>query len=203
MARPLAELSDEAKHCTACPLWRNATQTVFGEGSPEARVMLVGEQPGDAEDLAGRPFVGPAGKILDRALADAGLEREKLYVTNVVKHFKWELRGRRRLHKTPVQSEIAACRRWLDAEQEVIDPLLLICLGVTAAHAVIGGSQPLTGLRGRIIRREAGPALLATVHPSYVLRVPPNIHAQVYQGMVSDLKAATDFLSEQTQAAGR
>lgn len=195
MARPLAELAAEAKQCTACPLWRNATQTVFGEGSPAARAMVIGEQPGDAEDLAGRPFVGPAGRILDRALAEAGFERDELYITNTVKHFKWEMRGHRRLHKTPAQSEIEACRRWLDAEQEALAPRLLVCLGATATHAVLGGKAALTGLRGRIIRREAGPPLLATVHPSYVLRVPPKLHALTYQGMVSDLRVAADFLA--------
>lgn len=195
MADPLAELRAAARGCTACPLWRNATQTVFGEGDPAARVILIGEQPGDAEDRAGRPFVGPAGKILDRALGDAGIDRERLYVTNTVKHFKWEPRGKRRMHKTPAQAEIDACRQWLDAELAAVRPDLLIALGATATHALLGGSQPLAGLRGRVIRREAAPPLLATVHPSYVLRVPPSVHAMVYQGLVADLKIAADFLA--------
>lgn len=194
MAATLPELAAQARHCTACPLWRKATQTVFGEGSPTARLVLVGEQPGDAEDVAGRPFVGPAGKLLDRALADAGLAREQLYVTNVVKHFKWELRGRRRLHKTPAPDEIDACRRWLDAELAALSPRLLVCLGATAIHAVLGGSQSVTHLRGRVIGRDDQPPVLATVHPSYVLRVPPQVHAQVYRGLVADLKLAAGYL---------
>lgn len=202
MTRPLAELRVEARGCTACPLWRGATQTVFGEGDPHAALMLVGEQPGDAEDLAGRPFVGPAGKLLERALAEAGLERQSAYVTNVVKHFKWELRGKRRLHKTPAQREIDACRRWLDAELEAVAPALVVCLGATAAHALTGGKEPLTGLRGRIIRPPAGgPALLATVHPSYVLRVPAETRTAAYQGMVADLAVAADFLAAADRAS--
>lgn len=195
MARSLAELSAEAAGCTACPLWRHATRTVFGEGDPEARAMLVGEQPGDAEDVAGRPFVGPAGKMLDRALADAGLRREMLYVTNAVKHFKWEARGGRRLHKTPGPEEIRACGRWLAAEMEALVPELLIALGATAAHALLGGRQPLAGLRGRIIARPAGAPLLATVHPSYVLRVPASLHGPVYKSLVADLRVAVQFLA--------
>ena len=146
MPRPLTELRMQARSCTACPLWRGATQTVFGEGDPHASVMLVGEQPGDAEDLAGRPFVGPAGKVLERALGKAGLPRDAAYVTNVVKHFKWELRGKRRLHKTPGQREIQACRPWLEGEIAAVRPALIVCLGSTATHAFIEGKPTLSKL---------------------------------------------------------
>jgi uracil-DNA glycosylase family protein len=197
MSRPLVELRQEARACTACPLWRNATQTVFGEGDPHAAVMLVGEQPGDAEDLAGRPFVGPAGKLLERALGVAGLSREQTYVTNVVKHFKWELRGKRRLHKTPVQREIEACRPWLDAEIVAVAPALVVCLGATATHALLGGKAALTRLRGRILRPNAeGPALLATVHPSFILRVPSESRTEAFDALVADLKVAARFLAQ-------
>jgi uracil-DNA glycosylase len=198
--RPLAELRQEARTCTACPLWRGATQTVFGEGNAHAALMLVGEQPGDTEDLAGRPFVGPAGGLLERALAAAGLAREQAYVTNVVKHFKWEMRGKRRLHKTPVQREIAACRQWLDAEIETVAPALVVCLGATATHTLIGGEFALSGLRGRIIRPASGPALLATVHPSYVLRVPSDERSQAFDRLVADLRLAARFLAEESRA---
>lgn len=157
--------------------------------------MLIGEQPGDAEDRGGRPFVGPAGKLLDRALADAGLDRQSLYVTNVVKHFKWELRGKRRMHKTPAQMEIDACLQWLDGEMAAISPALLVCLGATALRSLLGGRPALTALRGRLIDRRAGPPLLATVHPSYVLRVPPAFRAPAYRGLVDDLRVAADFLA--------
>jgi uracil-DNA glycosylase len=198
MPRALAELRQEAGSCTACPLWRGATQTVFGEGDPRAALMLVGEQPGDAEDLAGRPFVGPAGKLLERALAAAGLARERAYVTNVVKHFKWELRGKRRLHKTPAQHEIEACRPWLDAEIETVSPTLVVCLGATATHALIDGKLALSGLRGRIVRPASGPALLATVHPSYILRIPSEGRSQAFDRLVADLKVAARFLAEES-----
>ena len=180
----------QAKNCKACPLWRNATQTVFGEGNARARIVLVGEQPGDVEDLKGRPFVGPAGAVLDKALADAGLQRDELYVTNAVKHFKWELRGKRRLHKTPAQQEIEACRQWLDREFEAIAPDLIICLGGTASRAVTGRAVKLAEMRGKIIAREGAPALLLTVHPSYVLRVPSQSRDEVYEQFVRDLKIA-------------
>lgn len=191
----LSALRAEATRCQACPLWRHATQTVFGEGNPEARCMLIGEQPGQAEDHAGRPFVGPAGKLLDRALADAGLDRQSLYVTNVVKHFKWEARGQRRLHKTPAQMEIDACRRWLEGEVASIAPALLICLGATATRALLGGRLSLTALRGQIIAREGGAPVLPTVHPSYILRVSPADRAPAYRSMVDDLRVATSFLN--------
>lgn len=199
---PLAELRRAARGCTACPLWRGATQTVFGEGDPQATLMLVGEQPGDAEDVAGRPFVGPAGKLLDRALAEAGLDRDSIYLTNAVKHFKWELRGKRRLHKTPAQREIQACRQWLTAEIAAVAPTLVVCLGATAASAILGGKQTLTALRGRVLPPlPGGAAVLATVHPSYVLRVPPTARSQAYDGLVADLRTAAGFIAREAHAA--
>ena len=190
----LAALRVQARGCKACPLWRNATQTVFGEGNGRASIVLVGEQPGDAEDLKGKPFVGPAGAVLDRALADAGLDRSELYVTNAVKHFKWEPRGKRRLHKTPAQQEIEACRQWLDRELETIQPDLVVGLGATASRALMGRAVKLGELRGKIIPRESAPVLLLTVHPSYILRVPPENRDQAYRELVADLKIATGFL---------
>jgi DNA polymerase len=186
-------LREQAQHCKACDLWRRATQTVFGEGRAHAKIMLIGEQPGDSEDLAGRPFVGPAGALLDRALGAAGLDRKKLYVTNAVKHFSWELRGKRRLHKTPAQQEIEACRRWLDAELAALRPALVICLGVTAARAVTHKAVKLGDVRGKIFENETAPALLFTVHPSYVLRVPSGSRTAAFDGLVADLKVAAGF----------
>ena len=186
----LNELRAQARDCKACPLWRNATQTVFGEGNARAPIVLVGEQPGDVEDLQGRPFVGPAGAVLDKALADAGLAREELYVTNAVKHFKWEPRGKRRLHKTPAQQEIEACRQWLERELELIKPSLVVAMGVTAARAVLGRQVTLTRMRGRILARENAPAVLLTVHPSYILRVPAESRDEAYDQMVHDLRVA-------------
>jgi DNA polymerase len=193
-AARLDALRAQARSCRACPLWRPATQTVFGEGTAHAPLLLVGEQPGDAEDVSGRPFVGPAGKILDAALAQAGIGRESVYVTNAVKHFKFELRGRRRVHKTPAQKEIEACRPWLTAEIDVVGPRLVVCLGLTAAHALLDPAATLESLRGRIRTPAGRPALLATVHPSYVLRVPPSLRAGAYDRLVADLQLAADFI---------
>ena len=161
-----------AKDCQACDLWRHATQTVFGEGARKARLMLVGEQPGDAEDLAGHPFVGPAGKLLDRALEEAGIDRADVYVTNVVKHFKWEPRGKRRIHKKPSAREIAACRPWLDTEIALLKPAAIVCLGATAAQALLGRQFKVTVDRGTFIKSPLAPLVLATVHPSSILRAP-------------------------------
>lgn len=168
----LASLRNAAAGCRACPLWKNATQTVFGEGSSKARVMFVGEQPGDREDLAGRPFVGPAGKVLDKALEQVGIERNEVYVTNAVKHFKWEPqeRGKRRIHKKPRYSEIAACRPWLDAEISAIKPDVLICLGATAAQALLGKQFSVLRERGKFVDSPLAPHIMATVHPSSILR---------------------------------
>ena len=192
----LDALRTQAKDCRACDLWRHATQTVFGEGKATAKAVLVGEQPGEAEDVEGRPFVGPAGAVLDQALRDAGLDRKSLYVTNAVKHFKWELRGKRRLHKTPAQQEIEACHRWLEDELAAIDPALVICLGGTASRAVTGRTVKVGEMRGKIHGRDTGYALLFTVHPSYVLRVPSDSRATIYDGPVADLRIAAGFLKK-------
>ena len=168
----IAKVAAAAKDCQACDLYKIGTQTVFGEGSPRAALMLVGEQPGDAEDLSGRPFVGPAGRLLDRALEAAGVDRAAVYVTNVVKHFKWEPRGKRRIHKKPNAGEIAACRPWLDTEIALIKPRAIVCLGATAAQALLGRDFRLTAHRGELIASPLAPIVLATVHPSSLLRAP-------------------------------
>jgi uracil-DNA glycosylase family protein len=165
----LPSLQAAAKNCRGCDLWKSGTQTVFGEGKPGAKIMMVGEQPGDREDLAGRPFVGPAGAVLDKALAAAGIDRGEVYVTNIVKHFKWTRQGKRRIHKKPSSREIAACRPWLDAELRVVRPRIVVCLGATAAQAIFGNRFRVTQQRGRIIQRE-GLLYTATVHPSSILR---------------------------------
>ena len=168
----LTSVRDAAKACQACDLWKRGTQTVFGEGARQAELMLVGEQPGDAEDLAGRPFVGPAGKLLDRALEAAGIDRATVYVTNVVKHFKWEPRGKRRIHKKPNATEISACRPWLDIEIQLVKPRAIVCLGATAAQALLGRQFKVTAHRGEFIESPLAPLVLATVHPSSLLRAP-------------------------------
>jgi uracil-DNA glycosylase len=168
----IAAARDAAKACEACDLYARATQTVFGEGARHAALMLVGEQPGDQEDLAGRPFVGPAGKLLDRALEAAGIDRRLVYVTNVVKHFKWEPRGKRRIHKKPNAGEIAACRPWLDTEIRLVKPRAIICLGATAAQALLGRTFKVTAHRGEFVPSPLAPIVLATVHPSSLLRAP-------------------------------
>ena len=168
----LATLRDAAAHCKACDLYKRGTQTVFGEGPRRARVMLVGEQPGDAEDLAGHPFVGPAGKLLDRALADAGIDRKLVYVTNVVKHFKWEPRGKRRIHAKPNAGEIRACRPWLETEVALVKPQVLVCLGATAAQALLGKAFKVSHQRGGFVESALAPRVTATVHPSSILRAP-------------------------------
>ena len=167
----LDSLRGEAASCRACPLWRNATQTVFGEGRPDAEIMFVGEQPGDKEDREGRPFVGPAGLLLDRALADAGVDRRRVYVTNAVKHFKFEPRGKRRLHKRPNASEIKICRRWLTGEIEAIGPRLIVALGATAAQGLAGRPIPVGVNRGTVLDLEGGLRVFITIHPSSLLRV--------------------------------
>lgn len=166
------KLRQAAAGCRACDLWRRGTQTVFGEGSSRARVMLVGEQPGDREDLEGRPFVGPAGRILDASLEKAGIDRRDVYVTNVVKHFKWEPRGKRRIHQKPNSVEIGACRPWLDAELAVVKPDVLVCLGATAAQALLGRAFKVSRQRGQFVVSPLAPKVLATVHPSSILRAP-------------------------------
>ena len=173
-ARTISELRHTAANCKACDLWKNATQTVFGEGSPKARIMFVGEQPGDQEDRAGHPFVGPAGKLLDEALDQAGINRAEVYVTNVVKHFKWTPaeRGKRRIHQKPGYSEIQACRPWLDAELRLIKPEILVCLGATAAQSLLGRTFSVNRRRGQRVESSLAPYVTATVHPSSILRAP-------------------------------
>ena len=190
----LTRLRRAAKGCRACPLWKNATQTVFGEGDGHARIMFVGEQPGDQEDLAGHPFVGPAGRILDQGLEEAGIDRARVYVTNAVKHFKWEPRGKRRLHKTPAQREIEACHQWLQGELEAIRPKLIVALGATAAKALLGPRFRITQQRGKIQRVEGLPPVLATYHPSFVLRVKNRPEEEeIHRQFVDDLRTAARY----------
>jgi DNA polymerase len=190
-------MREAAKDCEACHLYKRATQTVFGEGPKDAPMMLVGEQPGDYEDVAGKPFVGPAGKIMDRALEDAGIDRSEVYVTNAVKHFKWEPRGKRRIHQKPNSREIAACRPWLEAELRLVKPKLLVCLGATASQAVFGPSFRVTRERGKVLSSKFAPRVLATVHPSALLRQPDEEgREREYKRFVSDLRAALKAVGE-------
>ena len=196
----LGEVREAATHCRDCPLWKHATQTVFGAGRESARVVLVGEQPGDQEDLAGKPFVGPAGKLLDRALSDAAIERKATYVTNAVKHFKFEPRGKRRIHKKPSELEISACHQWLERELTLIRPALVVALGATAARAVFGRATAIEKNRGHIIEGTQAKIaldadLLVTVHPSFLLRVPDEDRDEVYERFVADLKLIRPYLS--------
>ena len=193
--RSLGKVRAAAKSCRNCELWKHATQTVFGEGPDRAQLMLVGEQPGNDEDLQGHPFVGPAGKLLDRALEEAGIDRRTVYVTNVVKHFKWEPRGKRRIHKKPRQSEIDACRPWIDDELAIVKPKALVCLGSTAAQALLGRQFRVTAQRGTLVPSPLAPAVLATVHPSSILRAPDEEtrHAE-FKRFVADLKVAAKQL---------
>jgi DNA polymerase len=198
VVRSLEALRAEAADCQACPLWRHATQTVFGEGRPTAAVMLVGEQPGDQEDLAGRPFVGAAGQVLDRALADAGIDRGQVYVTNAVKHFKHEPRGKRRMHKKPSEREIEACHPWLESELQLVQPALVVALGASAARALLGRTTPIESNRGMLLRLLGGARLLITVHPAFLLRLPDEYRAEAYGRFVEDLKLALPFLGGTT-----
>ena len=183
----------DAMECRRCPLWAPATQTVFGEGPTEASVLFLGEQPGDQEDLAGRPFVGPAGQLFDRALGEAGLDRRQAYVTNAVKHFKFEPRGKRRIHQKPNAGEVQACRRWLDREIDLVKPRLIVALGATAAQSLFGKPTPIGKSRGRLIDLDSAQALV-TVHPSYLLRLPDETAKAVeYAKFVEDLKLALPF----------
>jgi DNA polymerase len=187
----LSTLRTAAKTCTACHLFRHATQTVFGEGPKGATLMLLGEQPGDKEDISGKPFVGPAGGILNRALEEAGIDRTQVYVTNAVKHFKWEPRGKRRIHKKPNSREIAACRPWLEAELRAVKPGLLVCMGATAAQAVLGPKFRVTRERGKVLESELAPKVVATVHPSSLLRQPDEeSREREYKLFVADLRVA-------------
>src|SRR3954471_1661205 len=191
-ASEIARLARDAADCRACDLWRNGTQTVFGEGPPDAALMLVGEQPGDREDLSGKPFVGPAGRVLDDALAAAGIDRERVYVTNAVKHFKWRARGKRRIHDKPNRAEVAACRPWLDGELATVKPRVLVLLGATAAQAILGTGFRVTRERGRAIG-DTGFAehVVATVHPSAIVRIRDrDERADAERGLADDLRVA-------------
>jgi DNA polymerase len=197
----LEPLREEAARCRACPLWKNATQTVFGEGPQDAQLMLVGEQPGDKEDVAGKPFVGPAGQMLDRAMQEAGIDRKKVYVTNAVKHFKFVPRGKIRLHQKPTTPEIRACRQWYERELALIRPDLVVAMGATAAQCVLGKITPINKNRGRPIDGADGVKTLVTVHPSYLLRVPDaKAKALEYQRFVDDLKIAATLLRKSAHA---
>ena len=194
-SRSLPKLRAAARRCRGCPLWKIGTQTVFGEGPAKARVILIGEQPGDREDLAGRPFVGPAGRLLDEALVAAGIERGDVYVTNSVKHFKWEPVGKRRLHKKPSAREVAACRPWFDAELEAVQPEVVVALGATAAQNLMGAPFRVTQARGRVFRdTPIASAFVATVHPSSILRGDPAEREASFTAFVADLKVVAGLL---------
>jgi DNA polymerase len=200
VSRSLAAVREQAAHCRDCPLWKNATQTVFGAGPRAARIVLVGEQPGDQEDRAGEPFVGPAGRLLDRALIDAAIDRKATYVTNAVKHFKWEPRGKRRIHKKPNELEISACHQWLEREIGLIRPALIVALGATAARAIFGRTTAIEKNRGHVIagaqaKTALDADLLVTVHPSFLLRVPDEDRAEAYERFVADLKLIRPYAS--------
>jgi uracil-DNA glycosylase family protein len=188
----LRKLKDAAAGCRACELWKLGTQTVFGEGQTTAEIVLVGEQPGDQEDLAGRPFVGPAGRLLDTALEEAGIDRKLAYVTNVVKHFKWQPRGKRRIHQKPNAAEVAACRPWLDAELALLKPKVLVCLGATAAQALLGRQFRVSKQRGVPVDSDLAPVVMATVHPSAILRSDDR-EAEMAM-LVEDLRRAAEAL---------
>ena len=192
----IERLANEAAGCRACDLWRNATRTVFGEGPADAQLMLVGEQPGDREDLAGQPFVGPAGRVLDDALAAAGIDRDRVYVTNAVKHFKWRARGKRRIHDKPNRAEVAACRPWLDGELAIVKPRVLVLLGATAAQALLGTAFRVTRERGRPIGgTEFAEHVLATVHPSAIVRIRDrDERVEAERGLASDLRTAAELV---------
>jgi uracil-DNA glycosylase len=192
-ARSLKELDAGIVRCRGCALWERATQAVCGEGGTKGSVMLVGEQPGDQEDLTGKPFVGPAGKVLDEALEKAGVDRKEVYVTNAVKHFSWEPRGKRRMHKTPAQQEVAACLDWLLGEIRLITPRLIVCLGGTAVRALLGPKVKVLANRGKFFDSEWGPKILVTVHPSSILRVPPEDRTQAFELLVKDLARIRDL----------
>lgn len=201
MDKTLAKVREEARRCQDCPLWANATQTVFGAGDPHADVMLVGEQPGDEEDRRGLPFVGSAGRLLDRALEAAGVERSHLYVTNAVKHFKWEPRGKRRLHKTPAQREIDACNQWLLREIEAVRPRVIVCLGATAAKALLGRDFRVSVMRGKFVKTPHAPFAFATLHPSALLRLRDETEREsAFAALVSDLSLIRKALRPATSA---
>ena len=185
----ISELAKQAEDCKNCDLWKSGTQTVFGEGSSRAKIMMIGEQPGNQEDIEGKPFVGPAGKLLDKLLEEAGVDRKKVNVTNAVKHFKWEPRGKRRIHKKPNAQEIVACRSWLDAEMAVIKPQVIVCLGATAAQAILGKAFRVTQHRGEFVESPLASHVMATVHPSAILRAPDENERHAQERLfVEDMK---------------
>jgi uracil-DNA glycosylase family protein len=195
----LSSLREAASHCQGCPLYKDANQTVFGEGPEHARALFVGEQPGDIEDKQGRPFVGPAGRLLDKALEDCGIDRSKAYFTNAVKHFKFEWRGKRRLHKTPRKIEVDACLPWLQAEIDEVKPQVIVLLGATAAQALMGKDFRITKSRGQFLESRLAPYVMATVHPSSILRAPDSETREVErQRFVDDLKLVAKVLQEQS-----
>jgi uracil-DNA glycosylase family protein len=195
MARSkLDELRKQAARCTACDLYKTGTQVVFGEGPEDAEAMFVGEQPGDQEDKLGHPFVGPAGKLLDKALSDAGIDREQVYLTNVVKHFKWVARGKRRIHQKPNWSEVAACKPWFEGELKAVQPRVLVCLGATAAQALLGRQFRVSRERGVPVPSDLAEHVLATVHPSSILRGDPETREREYGALVSDLRVVAAWL---------
>jgi len=190
----LSALREAAAGCRACPLWKTATQTVFGEGTRSAQVMFVGEQPGDQEDKAGKPFVGPAGRLLDEALETAGIDRSTAYVTNAVKHFKWQARGKRRIHQKPNQTEITACRPWLEGELAAVKPKVLVLLGATAAQSLLGRQFRVTQHRGELVESDLAEAVTATIHPSAILRGDPDQRERELAALVADLKFVASLL---------
>ena len=200
-APTLPEVRDISRGCKACDLYKRGTQTVFGEGPARAEIMMVGEQPGDAEDIAGHPFVGPAGRLLDKALAEAGIDRSRVYVTNVVKHFKWEPRGKRRIHAKPNAAEIGACRPWLETEIALVKPRVLVCLGATAAQALLGRAFKVTKQRGEFVASALAPLATATVHPSSILRAPDDeSRREEMRAFVEDLKTIAKRLAKAATA---
>jgi len=195
--KTLPAFREAAADCQACDLYKRGTQTVFGAGTRQAEVLFVGEQPGNDEDLEGEPFVGPAGKLLDKALEEAGIDRQKAYVTNVVKHFKWEPRGKRRIHKKPNAREITACRPWLEAEIEIVKPKVIVCLGATAAQALLGSQFRVSKDRGKFIEADLAPYIIATIHPSAILRAPDDeTRHEQKRRFIDDLKKVADVLSK-------
>jgi len=195
--KSLKAFRDAAAACKGCDLWERGTQTVFGEGPRHAKVLFVGEQPGNEEDLAGKPFVGPAGRLLDDALVKAGIDRAQTYITNIVKHFKWEPRGKRRIHKKPNAGEIAACRPWLEAEIGLVKPIVIVCLGATAAQALLGPKFKVTRQRGQFIESALAPYIMATVHPSSILRAPDDeTRRDEKRKFIDDLKTVAHVLSK-------
>jgi uracil-DNA glycosylase family protein len=193
--RSLDALKEAAARCRACDLWEKGTQTVFGEGPPQARVVMVGEQPGDQEDRVGRPFVGPAGQILDQALEAAGIDRSVVYVTNVVKHFKWEPRGKRRIHQRPDREEVTACLPWFEAEIAAVQPRVIVCLGATAAQALLGSDFRVTRQRGQMLASTLGPPIMATVHPSSILRAADEPSRRLAMDQfIADLRLIREYL---------